>query len=75
MTYNREIRFGLMAVQKGFITSQQVVDALRVQVEENIAVGKHRRIGEILVSQGLIDRAQIDEILSGLEKIRQEGAR
>jgi hypothetical protein len=43
MTYNREIRFGLMAVQKGFITSQQVVDALRVQVEENIAVGKHRR--------------------------------
>jgi hypothetical protein len=64
-----------MAVQKGFITSQQVVDALRVQVEENIAVGKHRRIGEILVSQGLIDRAQIDEILSGLEKIRQEGAR
>ena len=74
MTYNREIRFGLMAVQKGFITSQQVVDALRVQIEENIAVGKHRRIGEILLGQGLIDRPQIDEILSGLEKIRQEGA-
>ncbi len=72
--YDREIRFGFMAVQKRFITSQQVVDALRIQVEENIAVGKHRRIGQILLDQGLINRSQLNEVLSGLEKIRQEGS-
>ncbi len=74
MALNREIRFGFMAFQKGFITSEQLVKALCIQVEENFSVGKHRRIGQILLEQGIMDRTQIHEVLSDLEEMRQEGA-
>jgi hypothetical protein len=54
--------------------SQQAVDALCIQAEENFSVGEYRRIGQILLDQGLIDRSQLEEILSELEKIRKERA-
>ncbi len=62
-----EIRFGWVAVQKGFVTPQQVVDALVSQVKENFHTGKHTRIGEIFLRQGLMSRPQIDGVLSTLE--------
>ncbi len=65
-----EIRFAFMAIQKGFITPQQAIDALCIQVEENFSEGKHRRIGQILLDQGLIDYSQLNEVLLDLEKMR-----
>ena len=34
-------RFGLIAVEKGFITAEQLVEAFKVQVLEEIEKGKH----------------------------------
>ncbi len=62
-----EARFGVRAIQKGFVTLEQVIDALGMQIEENLSAGKHRRIGEILLEQGLIDRSKLDEVLQTLQ--------
>jgi len=63
-----EARFGVTAIQKGFVTLEQVVDALGAQAEENFSARKHRRIGQILLEQQFIDPSQLDEVLKGLEE-------
>jgi hypothetical protein len=61
-----EKRFGVTAVKKGFITSDQLVEALAIQVAEDIATGDHDLVGKILFEQGIITMEQIDEILKAM---------
>ena len=74
MAEPKDVRFGWVAIQKGYVTPQQAVDALCIQAEENFSVGEYRRIGQILLDQGLINRTQLNEVLSELKKIRKKGA-
>ena len=67
-TEHLEKRFGILAVEKGFITADQVIEALRIQVMEDIEKGKHRLIGRILLEQGLITLSQIEALLNSLGK-------
>jgi hypothetical protein len=62
----RGIRFGVVAVEKGFITSDQLMEALKIQVEDNLKSGEHRLIGMILLEMGLLTLDQIDEVLQEL---------
>ncbi len=66
-----EIRFGVVAIQKGFVTLEQAADALGIQVKENSLEGKHRPIGQILLELGFISQSQIDEVLQTLEQKRE----
>ncbi|MFC1535000.1 hypothetical protein ACFL7M_16730, partial [Thermodesulfobacteriota bacterium] len=59
-----------VAIEKGFVTPDQVIKALEIQVKENLASGTHRRIGIILFKQGLITLKQIDEVIKSLEQQR-----
>ena len=63
-----EVPFGVTAIQKGFVTLEQVVDALGVQAEEHLSTGEYRRIGQILLEQQAIESTQLDEIDQTLEK-------
>ena len=47
-TENHEIRFGTMAVKKGYITGRQLGKAINIQINEDIAEEKHRLISELL---------------------------
>jgi hypothetical protein len=67
-TGHLEKRFGVLAVEKGLITADQVIEALRIQVFEDIEKGKHRLIGRILLEQGLTTLAQIEEVLKSMGK-------
>jgi hypothetical protein len=67
-TQHLEKRFGVLAVEKGIITADQVIEAFRIQVMEDIEKGKHRLIGRILLEQGLITLSQIDDVLKSMEK-------
>jgi hypothetical protein len=67
-TEHLEKRFGILAVEKGFITADQVIEALKIQVMEDVEKGKHRLIGLILLEQGLISLSQIEEVLQSLGK-------
>ena len=62
-------RFGLIAVEKGFITADQLVEAFKVQVLEEIEKEKHRLIGAILFEHGFITLPQIDEVLQSMQTL------
>jgi hypothetical protein len=64
----QEIRFGIVAVKKGFVTPDQVVKAFEAQLADDLSQGERKRIGKILLDQGLITRAQLDEILRDLKQ-------
>ena len=56
-----EKRFGTIAIEKGFITKDQLVDALSVQVRENMDDGIHRLIGTILLDMDFMNADEIEE--------------
>ena len=59
-------RFGTIAVDKGYISKEQLLEALEIQADENIGEGKHRLIGQILLDKNYITEVQIEEILKNL---------
>jgi len=61
-----ERRFGTIAVEKGYADADQVMEALKVQITEDLSRREHRPIGLILAGMGLITRAQIDEVLKSM---------
>ncbi|HLZ19162.1 MAG TPA: hypothetical protein VKO67_06100 [Smithellaceae bacterium] len=67
-TEHLEKRFGILAVEKGMITAEQVINAMRIQIMEDVAKGKHRLIGLILLEQGVLSLGQIDEVLRAMGK-------
>jgi hypothetical protein len=61
-------RFGVIAVEKRFITKEQLFEALRVQVEEDLSGKSHTLIGIILIRLGYLSPEQADEVLSVIMK-------
>jgi hypothetical protein len=59
-----EKRFGIIAIEKGFITADGLVKAWTVQVNEDIGNRPHRLLGEILFGLGLMTDKQVEEVLS-----------
>lgn len=57
-------RFGSIAIRKGFITPEQLIEALTAQVKENVYENHHRLIGSILREKGYMTIEQIDEVLN-----------
>ena len=62
-------RFGTIAVDMGFITQDQLVEALTIQVRDNILNKAHRKIGEILVDQGWMTEEQQGEVLKSMNQV------
>lgn len=58
-----KLRFGTVAVKKSFVSLDQVIEALKIQLTENVEEEKSRPIGEILLSLGYMSESQIDEVL------------
>lgn len=56
-------RFGSIAIEKGFITPDQVVEALTIQVKENTEKKRFRPIGDILHDLGYLNSSQLSEVL------------
>ncbi len=61
-----EKRYGNIAIEKGFITQQQLIDALNIQITGEIKDGKHRLIGQILLKMNHMTLEQIEEVLADL---------
>ncbi len=60
-------RFGFMAVKKGFITIDQLIEAMKIQVREEINKGVHRLIGAILIEMGFMNTLQVNEVLESID--------
>ena len=61
-----EKQFGIMAIEKGFITADNLIETLKIQVEEEIQDKTHRLIGEILLDKGYITPTQIQDVLDSI---------
>ena len=59
----REKRFGTVAVEMGFITAEQLLHAMNIQIKEDIEGGEHRLLGTILMEIGAMTRKQVHEVL------------
>ena len=66
MGIHHKNRFGTIAVEKGFLTKEQLLEALCIQAKENIETGTHRLIGQILISLGYMTEDQIDDVLESI---------
>ena len=64
-------RFGVVAVNIGFVTIEQVIEALTEQVMENLSNRRHRLLGEIFLEKGWMTPEQIDMVLTELSKIKK----
>ncbi len=58
--------FGNLAVKKGFITSEEFVQALEKQVNDEIEQGQLRPVASILHEKGYITSHQIDDLFKTL---------
>ena len=56
-------QFGKIAVDMGFITSEQLTEALAEQAEDSLSNKPHRSIGSILFEHGWITRDQINFVV------------
>ncbi len=57
-------RFGEIAVDMGFVTEEQLKEAMVEQVEDNLSNHPHRFIGYILFENGWITNEQFDNVLN-----------
>ena len=56
-------RFGEIAVEKGYITQEQLDGALAEQKDLKEKSGIHKKIGVILMEKGLIQTNQLNAVL------------
>ncbi|MFC1814164.1 hypothetical protein ACFL03_15880 [Thermodesulfobacteriota bacterium] len=59
-------RFGVVAMEKGFISMDQLLEGLEIQVEEEIEQGMRRIIGAILIEKGYMDLSQVQEVVEAM---------
>ena len=57
-------RFGKIAVESGFLVAEQLQQALREQVDDNLADRPHRVIGAICFEHGWMTPVQIEDVLN-----------
>ena len=60
-------RFGTIAFEKGFVTKEQLAEALKTQVMEELEKKEHRLIGAILHDKGFMIFSQLQEVLESLQ--------
>ena len=65
-----EKRFGTVAMEMGFANREQILEAMKVQIEQDLDGLEHKRIGSILYSLGYITLPQIEEVLEVLQKTK-----
>jgi hypothetical protein len=61
-------RFGQLAVEFGFITEAQLIEALARQVHEELSGERHRLLGAILFESQAMSSLQIDQVSTELCK-------
>ena len=64
----RDKRFGVIAVEKGFINKEQLFEALKIQIDQDLAGEPHTLIGHILIRLSYLTHEQAEEVLLAMRK-------
>lgn len=65
-------RFGEIAVKLGYITEEQLEDALACQSQERRSGKEHRLLGRILLENGWMSGLQVDHVMTELFRCREK---
>ena len=65
---NNQSRIGLLLVDEGFITPNQLQEALRLQKDDPKNLNNHKYLGQILVEKKYIDAEQLQYIMARHDK-------
>ncbi|MDT8419448.1 MAG: hypothetical protein RQ754_03370 [Desulfuromonadales bacterium] len=60
-------RFGMAAVKLGFVSQDQLREAMLEQLDINLDTGVHRLIGEILHEKGWMTLEQVKSTLENMD--------
>ena len=74
LQYKYCARFGVIAVECGYLKAEQLQQSLREQVDDNLAQRPHRVLGAICFEHGWMTTEQIDEVLKLMFQRNQEFA-
>jgi hypothetical protein len=66
-----ERRFGVIAIKKGFIKKDDLMESLAIQVEEELKYGDHRQVGEIMLEKDVMTASQIEEVVREIFRYRK----
>jgi len=61
-------RFGFTAIELGYITLDQLIEAMIIQVREELLSDRYRLIGEIFMELGFMTPEQVDEVVQAQVK-------
>jgi predicted nucleotide-binding protein (sugar kinase/HSP70/actin superfamily) len=61
-----EKRFGTKAVEKRYVSREQLLEAMRIQVEQDLDGLEHKLIGSILFSMGYMTLEQINDVIDAV---------
>ncbi len=59
-------RFGVVAIEKGFIQLEHLFEAMKIQILEDLEGTHHRVIGQILWEKGFMTTRQINEVVKAM---------
>lgn len=65
-------RFGMLAVEMGFVSVEQVREAMAEQLDDDIANRPHRLLGTIFVDKGWMTFREVEMVLEKLFKLQQQ---
>jgi len=57
-------RFGQISVKNGYVTPEQVKQALGEQLDDDLAGRPHRLLGQIMLDKGWMTAKQIKKVLT-----------
>ena len=63
----KPLRFGDLAVAKGFCTAKDVAQALKLQAEQDKRGDPHQLLGILMIREGILSTAQLIEMLKELQ--------
>jgi hypothetical protein len=65
-------RFGMLAVEMGFVSVQQVREGMAEQLDDDIAARPHKLLGTIFVDRGWMTFREVEVVLDRLFKFQQQ---
>ena len=63
-----EERFGMVAIKNGFITKEQLLEAMTEQITSDLATDGHSLLGAILSANAHMTMEQIEEVVGEISK-------
>ena len=65
-------RFGTIAIELGYLSRQQLMQALDEQVDDDLGRRPHRVVGAICFDHGWMTPTEIDKVLNAMFKARNK---